>query len=158
MRQFGAVTVIGRDKTGVVARVTAFLFEQRASLEAPEVPVTRSQFRMTLQASWFASDCRAAGVHAGLDKLARQLCMEIKFRCFRPKRRPRFAIMAIREPHDFEALMIAPYRREIEADPGLVLGHRPVLAPLAQKFKLPFGRIPGNNTRCACSKRMRLIP
>jgi glycine cleavage system regulatory protein len=31
MKQFATVTVIGRDKTGVIARVTAFLFEQHAT-------------------------------------------------------------------------------------------------------------------------------
>ena len=30
MKKFATITVIGRDKTGVVARVTSFLFEQRA--------------------------------------------------------------------------------------------------------------------------------
>lgn len=34
MKQFATVTVIGRDKTGVIARVTNFLFEQKANIEA----------------------------------------------------------------------------------------------------------------------------
>jgi hypothetical protein len=42
MRQFAAVTVIGRDKTGVVVRVTTFLSKQRASLKAPAEPVNRA--------------------------------------------------------------------------------------------------------------------
>jgi len=40
MRQFATITVIGRDKTGVIARVTAFLFEQKANIEALEEQVT----------------------------------------------------------------------------------------------------------------------
>jgi len=36
MRQFATITVIGRDKTGVIARVTALLFEQHANIEALE--------------------------------------------------------------------------------------------------------------------------
>lgn len=36
MRQFVTITVIGRDKTGVIARVTVFLFEQRANIEVLE--------------------------------------------------------------------------------------------------------------------------
>jgi len=31
MKQFATITAIGRDKTGVIARVTNFLFEQKAS-------------------------------------------------------------------------------------------------------------------------------
>ena len=52
MKQFATITVIGRDKTGVIARVTNFLFEQHANIEALEEQVTRGQFSMTLQASW----------------------------------------------------------------------------------------------------------
>ena len=75
MRQFATITVIGRDKTGVIARVTAFLFEQKANIEALEEQVTRGQFSMTLQASWPASDCHAATLRSGLEGLARQLGM-----------------------------------------------------------------------------------
>ena len=58
MKQFATVTVIGRDKTGVVARVTNFLFEQHANIEALEEQVTRGQFSMTLQASWKRTDLK----------------------------------------------------------------------------------------------------
>lgn len=51
MRQLATITVIGRDKTGVVAQVTSFLFEQGANIEALEEQVTRGQFSMTIQAS-----------------------------------------------------------------------------------------------------------
>lgn len=157
MRQFATITVIGRDKTGVIARVTAFLFEQKANIEALEEQVTRGQFSMTLQASWFASDCHAAVVRAGLDQLARRLDMEIKIRFAEPNRRQRLAIMVTREPHCFEALLAAYRRHEIKADPVLVLSNRPDLAPLAKKFKLPFARIPWNDRARAEARALRLL-
>ena len=52
MKQFATITVIGRDKTGVVARITNFLFLQKANIEALEEQVTRGQFSMTVQTSW----------------------------------------------------------------------------------------------------------
>ena len=85
MRQFATITVIGRDKTGVIARVTAFLFEQHANIEALEEQVTRGQFSMTLQASWRPADCNAASLRAGLDTLARRLLSSLRI----PKRKPR---------------------------------------------------------------------
>ena len=36
MQRYATITVIGRDKTGVIARVTNFLFEQKANIEALE--------------------------------------------------------------------------------------------------------------------------
>ena len=35
MKQIATITVIGEDKTGVVARVTGVLFEQGANIEGP---------------------------------------------------------------------------------------------------------------------------
>jgi formyltetrahydrofolate deformylase len=157
MRQFASITVIGRDKTGVIASVTNFLFEQKANIEALEEQVARGQFSMTLQASWHAGDCNSAAIHAGLNRLARQLGMEIKLRFTNPHRRQRFAIMVTKETHCFEALMAAHRRGEIKADPGLVLGNRPDLAPLAKKFKLPFARIPWNDRAKAETRALRLL-
>ena len=157
MKQFASITVIGRDKTGVIASVTNFLFKQKANIEALEEQVTRGQFSMTLQASWHTGDCNIAVVHAGLDRLARQLGMEIKLRFTDPHRRQRFAIMVTKETHCFEALRAAHRRGEIKADLGLVLGNRPDLAPLAKKFKLPFARIPWNDRAKAETRALRLL-
>jgi formyltetrahydrofolate deformylase len=88
MKQFANITVIGRDKTGVIARVTAFLFERKANIEALEEQVTRGQFSMTIQASWRLRDWRVEELQAGLDALARALGMEIKLRFTEPRRRP----------------------------------------------------------------------
>jgi formyltetrahydrofolate deformylase len=157
MRQFATITVIGRDKTGVIARVTAFLFEQHANIEALEEQVTRRQFSMTLQASWRPVDCNAASLRAGLDTLARRLGMEIKVRFAEPNRRQRFAIMVTKETHCFDALLAAHHRRQFKADPVLVISNRPDLAPLARKNKLPFAHIPWNNRAPAESRGLRLL-
>jgi formyltetrahydrofolate deformylase len=157
MKQFATITVIGRDKTGVIARVTAFLFEQHANIEALEEQVTRGQFSMTLQASWRPADCNAASLRAGLDALARRLGMEIKVRFTEPNRRQRFAIMVTKETHCFDALLAAHRRRQFKADPVLVLSNRPDLAPLAQKNKLPFARIPWNDRAQAEARALRLL-
>ena len=157
MRQFATVTVIGRDKTGVIARVTAFLFEQKANIEALEEQVTRGQFSMTLQASWRPADCNSASLRAGLDTLARRLGMEIKLRFVDPNRRQCFAILVTRESHCFDALMSAHRRRQFKADPRLVISNRPDLAPLARKDKLPFVHIPWNDRARAEARVLRLL-
>jgi formyltetrahydrofolate deformylase len=157
MRQFATLTVIGRDKTGVIARVTAFLFEQHANIEALEEQVTRRQFSMTLQASWRPADCNAASLRAGLDAIARRLGMEIKVRFTEPNRRQRFAILVTKETHCFNALLAAHHRRQFKADPVLVISNRPDLAPLARKNKLPFAHIPWNDRAQAESRALRLL-
>jgi formyltetrahydrofolate deformylase len=137
MKQFATITVIGRDKTGVIASVTNFLFEQRANIEALEEQVTRGQFSMTLQASWKKSELKSESLRVGLEKLAAQLGMEIKLRFTEPNRRQRFAIMVTKETHCFDALMAA----KLPAEPALVIGNYDDFAPRAKKFKLPFAHL-----------------
>ncbi len=145
MKKFATITVIGRDKTGVIARVTNFLFEQHANIEALEEQVTRGQFSMTLQASWKDAQLDAGSLEIGLAELARELQMEIKLRLTHPSRRQRMAIFVTREPHCFEGLMrtfrAGQFKR---AEPVIVISNRPDLEPLARRHRLPFVHIPWN--------------
>ncbi len=134
MKQFATLTVIGRDKTGVIARVTNFLFEQHANIEALEEQVTRGQFSMTLQASWKRGELNVDLLRAGLAMLAGVLGMEIKLRLTDPKRRQRFALMVTKETQCFDALLAA----KLSADPALVIGNYADFAPRAKNHQLPF--------------------
>jgi len=153
MKQFATVTVIGRDKTGVIARVTGFLFEQKANIEALEEQVTRGQFSMTLQASWRAGDCHASALRTGLDRLAQELGMEIKIHFTEPNRRQRFALMVTKETHCFEALLAA----KLKADAALVIGNHPDFAPRAKEAKLSFVHIPWNERSRAEAQALYLL-
>lgn len=158
MKKFATITVIGRDKTGVIARVTNFLFEQRANIDALEEQVTRGQFSMTLQASWKAGQLDAPTVQTGLDQLARALQMEIKLRFTQPQRRQRLAILVTREPHCLEALMRSFKAGKFkQAEPALVVGNRQDLEPLVRKFKLPFELIPWNERVEAEARLLELL-
>ncbi len=138
MRDNATITVLGRDKTGVIARVTHFLFEQHANVEGLEEQVTRGQFSMTLQASWKPGDFKPEVLQRGLDQLAASLGMEIKCRIINPQQRQRFAILVTRESHCLQALLKA----RLPADPMLVLGNHRDLAGLAEKSGLPFHYVP----------------
>ena len=107
MKCFATITVIGRDKTGVIARVTNFLFEQKANIEALEEAVTRGQFSMVLQASWREGQLQPAELRKGLNALGRELGMEMRMRLSEPGRKQRMAVMVTREAACSEALLAA---------------------------------------------------
>lgn len=157
MKQYATITVIGRDKTGVIARVTSFLFEQHANVEALEEQVTRGQFSMTLQASWPGKKLNVVPLRAGLEKLAAQLGMEIKARFAEPDRRQRFAMFVTKEPHCFETIARAIAKKSLRADPALVIGNRTDLEPLAKKFNLPFVRVPWEDRARAETEALKLL-
>jgi len=154
MKQFATITVIGRDKTGVIARVTNFLFEQGANIEALEEAVTRGQFSMVLQASWKEGKLKTATLRKGLASLAGELGMEIKLRLTDPSAPQRAAVMVTREDACPKALLEEFKKGKLKkAEPVVVIGNRPDLEPLARKFKLPFVHVPWND-RARAEKRV----
>ncbi len=158
MSRFATITVIGRDKTGVVARVTNFLFEQKGNIEGLEEQVTRGQFSMTLQASWKPGRMDRASIARGLEKLAADLDMEIKVRFTDPRRRQRMAILVTREPHCLEALLGAVDSGGLrKAEPVLIMSNRRDLEPMARKAGLPFIQVPWEDRLKAEMNALRLL-
>jgi len=157
VKQFATITVIGRDKTGVIARVTNFLFEQHANIEALEEQVTRGQFSMTLQASWSQKDLDASQLRSGLASLSALLGMEIKVRFTDPRRRQRFAIFVTKEPRCFEAIAKAVADKSLKADPAIVVSNYASFEPLAKRYKLPFVCVPWEDRANAELKALKIL-
>src|SRR5512138_502644 len=143
MTKFSTITVIGRDKTGVVARITSFLFEQKANIEGLEEQVTRGQFSMTIQASWKNSELDRASVTGGLQELGRHLDMEVRVRFTEPGRRQRMGIMVTKEVHCLQTILDAVRAGTLaKAEPAVVLSNRRDLEPVAKKAGVPFQHAP----------------
>jgi formyltetrahydrofolate deformylase len=158
MKQFATITVIGRDKTGVVAKITSFLFDQKANIEALEEQVTRGQFSMTLQTSWKDSELDREAVNRGLGALAQSLEMEIKTRYTEPRRRQRMALMVTREPHCLEKLTGALRSGLLNgAELALIMSNRRDLAPMARRAGAPFLHIPWEQRLKAERRALRAL-
>jgi formyltetrahydrofolate deformylase len=158
MTQVATITVIGRDKTGVVARITNYLFVQKGNIEALEEQVTRGQFSMTLQVSWKDSDLRRESLVKGLAGLARELEMEIKVRFTEPRKRQRMAVLVTREPHCLERIRQAVEDGGLKkAEPTLVIGNRRDLEPLTKRFGLPFVHVPWEDRAKAEAQALQVL-
>ncbi len=143
MKDFATINVIGRDKTGVVAAITQFLFLKKANIEALEEQVTRGQFSMTVQTSWKRGLLEPEAVRAGLAQLAHDLEMEIKIRFTEPNRRQRMALMVTKEPHCLAKLLDAAKHAQLRgAEPAIVISNRRDLEPVALAAGLPFRCVP----------------
>ena len=158
MAYLATITVIGRDKTGVVARVTSFLFERKANIEGLEEQVTRGQFSMTIQASWKAGDLRRAVVVSGLEFLAKSLQMEIKIRFTEPRRRQRMAIMVTKEPQCLKGIVQAIRARQLDkVELALVVSNRTELEEAAKRAGLDFSVVAWDNRTKAEEEVLRLL-
>jgi formyltetrahydrofolate deformylase len=157
MKQLATITVIGRDRTGVIARVTSFLFDQGANIEALDEQVTRGQFSMVLQASWNIGDWDRNRLRAGLERLGKNLGMEIKLRSSAVGGKQRFAILVTREPHCLEALLAEVKAKRIGAEPALILGNHPDLKPIAKAHGIPFHLVPWEDRARAETAALKII-
>lgn len=157
VKQFANITVIGQDKTGVVAKVTQLLFDTSANIEALEEQVTRGQFSMTIQASWQPTLFDEKALRRKLGSLAKTLGMEIKLRATRPSSKQRMAIMVTKEPHCFESIMASVKSGSLKAEPVIVISNHRDLEPLAKKHKLPFHFVPWTDRLKAEKKALDLL-
>ncbi len=138
MKSLANISVIGRDRTGVVARVTQDLFQSGANIEEIEQQVMRGQFNMTLQASWPSAKLDRAALEARLRRLGQDLGMEIRIRFLERHAKQRMALFVTREPECPEAVVKAVRSRKIPAEIGLVVGNHKPLQPLARLAGAPF--------------------
>lgn len=151
------ITLIGKDKTGVVAQVTSLLFELGANIEALEEQVRRGQFSMVLQASWSATDLDEDVLTLRLEDLGMALGMETKVRITEPNRTPRVALMVTREAHCPEAILEACASGALQVVPAVIVSNRTDLQSLAERFNVPFVRIAWTERQPAETEALRVL-
>jgi len=157
MKEFAIITVIGKDKTGVVAKITNFLFEKHANIEALEEQVTRGQFSMTLEASWITETVERQHLIDELALLGKQLKMEVKIRFTEKDRPQRMAILVTKEPHCAQALIDALKAKELKTEAAVMMSNYDQLKPLAEEAGIPYITIPWENRPAAEKQALALF-
>ncbi|MGB1698100.1 MAG: formyltetrahydrofolate deformylase [Thermoplasmatota archaeon] len=130
------VTVIGDDKSGVIARICQFLFDAGGNIEELDQHVTEGLFTMHIEVSWPATGHTEEDIRTGLEALGPELGMDIRVRTAKegPKR---IALLVTKEEHAPRALLEAG----LDAEIALMIGNHPDLAPLAKEFCVPFHHV-----------------
>lgn len=149
------LTVVGSDRTGVVARFTNHVFERGGNIEALEERVRRGRFHMLLQAGF--EDVDEKVLKRDLAKLGKELEMETRVSFHHPGTRRRTAILVTKETHCFETVMAAVKADELELEPVIVISNRKDLAPLAEAAGLPFQYVPWTTPARAEARVLKLL-
>jgi formyltetrahydrofolate deformylase len=150
------LSVFGRDRTGVVARFTNYLFDAGANIEAIEERVRRGQFQMLLQAS-FPDGFDEKRVRRRIADLGNEMAMEVRFRVHDPRAPRRTALFVTKETHCLDAVMEAVGSGRLPLDVRLVAGNRKDLAPLAKKHDLPFHHVPWTTPDRGEARALKLL-
>ncbi|MBM4332224.1 MAG: amino acid-binding protein [Deltaproteobacteria bacterium] len=118
MREWIAVSVIGRDRPGIVASVSKVLYLNHCNIEELSQTAIKGQFAMILIASALKEEARR-GLKDDLQELARALALDINLRKIKAEEMTPFSSGAI------ESFVITVRG---EDRPGLVYGITEVLA------------------------------
>ena len=114
------VTVIGKDRKGVVADITNFIFGNGGNIEKINQNVVRGLFGMQLEASF--QKLNMDKLDSGLKKLSEKLHMEIKVHYQEPNRIRNVAILVSKEDHCLLKILEAKKKGEINANFFVIIG------------------------------------
>ena len=157
MNRYANITVIGKDKTGVVAQFTNQLFDIRANIEAMEEQVTRGQFSMTIQASWKLPEFDEKLIGQRLRALGRDLGMEIKWWFTDPNRPQRMALMVTKESHCLDTILSELKSGKLKVEIACVIGNHNDLKTKAEKAGLKFHYVSWTHRAKAEEKTLKLL-
>ena len=115
------VTVIGKDRKGVVADITNFIFRNGGNIEKIKQNVVRGLFGMELEASF--QKLIRNDLDSGLKKLSEKLHMEIKVHYQEPDRIRNVAILVSKEDHCLLKILEAKKKGEINANLFVIIGN-----------------------------------
>ena len=133
------VTVIGKDRKGVVADITNFIFRNNGNIEQINQNVVRGLFGMQLEASF--KKVQKEDIISGLKALADKLSMEVKVHFEEPNRLRNVAIFVSKEPHCLIKLLKARKNSEINANIVVIVGSENTLENTANEFNVPFSYV-----------------
>lgn len=152
------VTVIGGDKSGVIARICQFLFDCGGNIEELDQHVTAGLFTMHLEVSWPATGNTAASMESGLHALGTELGMDIQFRpAEADDGTTRIGLLVTKESHAPEAVLEACRTGAIDAQVAMMLGNKDVLAPLAKAYGVPFEHIDDRDKTAHEARMLELL-
>jgi formyltetrahydrofolate deformylase len=149
------VTVVGKDRKGVVADITNFIFKNGGNIEKVNQNVVRGLFGMQLEASFVELDRKQ--LDEGLKQLSRKLSMEIKVHYQEPNRLRNVAIFVSKEPHCVDRILEAKKKGEIKANISVIVGSDSTLKSVADDAGIPFHAVVHNDQMEAENKILQLI-
>ncbi|MFA9516232.1 formyltransferase family protein [Halopenitus sp. H-Gu1] len=143
-RELTEITVVGGDKTGLIARVTTVLFERGINIEDLDQAVRDGLFRMTMRVDASEMETSSDELRRTLGDLGRDLGVDIQVRFPSDRTARRIALLVTKETHAPETLLEAEANGELtegeddEAEIPVVVGNRGDLRGLAERYDKPF--------------------
>lgn len=130
------VTVIGKDRKGVVAEITNAIFRRGGNIQQISQNVVRGLFGMQLEASFNKIDKKV--LDESLLHLSRKLNMEIKIHYQESNRLKNIAVLVSKEEHCLQKILEARKNREIYANLSVIIVTDYTFVQMAKNAGIPY--------------------
>ena len=146
------ITVVGKDREGIVAQFTNFVFQKHGNIEKVNQNVIKGLFGMYLEVS-FTSKINFKKLDSELQKLGKKIRMEISTHS-ETNSEKNIAIFVTKEDHCLKEILSAS--RTIKGKISVIVSTEKALAPLAKKARIPFVIVNDRNQEKAEEKLLKL--
>ena len=148
------ITVLGKDKEGIVANFTNFVFEKNGNLEQVNQNVIKGLFGMYLEVS-FTSKINTEKFDSDIQKLAKKLKMQVNTH-HETNSQKNIAVFVTKEPHCLNTILKSRSKKEIKGNISVIVGTEKTLSSIAKKAKIPFVMINERNQDKAETKILQI--
>ena len=128
------ITVVGKDREGVVAAFTNLIFQKQGNIEKINQDVIKSLFGMHLEAS-FSKEIDVKKFDKELQDLGKEFTMEVSV-YHEINSDKNIAVFVTKEAHCLESLIAG--RNQLKGNISVIVGTEKTLEPMARKAGIPF--------------------
>ena len=148
------ITVVGKDREGIVAAFTNFVFENGGNIEKVNQNVVKGLFGMYLEAS-FTKIVDVKKFDSGIQTLSKKEKMDVSTH-HETNSEKNIAILVTKEPQCLETILDAAKKKSLKGCISVIIGTEKTLEPIAKKTKIPFITISESNQEKAEEKILEI--
>jgi len=148
------ITVVGKDREGIVAAFTNFVFENGGNIEKVNQNVIKGLFGMYLEAS-FTKSVDVKKFDSGIQILSKKEKMDVSTH-HETNSEKNIAILVTKEPRCLQTILDAAKKKSLKGCISVIIGTEKTLEPIAKKAKIPFIIIGDANQEKAEEKIMEV--
>ena len=148
------ITVVGKDKEGIVGSVTNLVFERKGNLEKVNQNVIKGLFGMYLEAS-FTKKIDIAKFDSDLQRLAKKLKMEVSSH-HETNSQKNIAIFVTKESHCLDVFLRDNKKKDLKGKISVIIGTEKTLSSKVKNLHIPFVLIDERNQERAEAKILQV--
>jgi len=152
---FTEVTVVGKDKKGIVADITRYIFKNGGNIEKINQNVVNGLFGMHLEASFYNID--KTKMKEELGQLSKHMDMEIKVHFHEENKIKNVAIFVSKEGHCLLEILDSVSKGKAISNISIIIASDEKLKDIADSYSIPFFHIEHNDQNKAEDKILQLL-